>query len=42
MHGKGKMIFIDGGFYDGSWIGSYMHGYGELKFQNENLYEGGF
>ena len=36
------MFFIDGRIYDGSWIEDYMDGYGEMKFQNGDLYEGGF
>lgn len=39
-HGKGHMIFADGGEYEGNFEHSKYHGYGIKRYSNGNYYEG--
>lgn len=39
---NGKIIFIDGAIYEGSWKGGLMHGQGKFYFVNEDIFEGEF
>ena len=39
---KGKIIFSDGGSYEGSWLNGVIEGNGIAKYANGLIYEGAF
>lgn len=39
-HGKGKLTFADGGFYEGDFAFNKFHGKGKMIWPNGNVYEG--
>jgi hypothetical protein len=40
-HGIGRLVYSDGGYYEGKWVNDSMEGYGQLYYSNGNLaYEG--
>ncbi len=42
QNGNGKMIYSDGGIYEGSFQSGKWHGYGEVKWPSGSSYKGDF
>lgn len=43
FHGKGKLMFPDGSFYDGNWVNGMKHGEGgEIHLANGKIIKGNF
>ena len=34
-HGKGKIVYSDGGYYDGDWVNGVIEGEGEALYARE-------
>lgn len=41
-HGKGKILYKDGSWYEGDWIYNKIEGKGNMVDNNGNSYEGDF
>jgi hypothetical protein len=39
-HGRGKLIYASGDWYDGEWVSGKKHGYGELHYANGDVFKG--
>lgn len=39
-HGKGKLSFIDGTYYEGEWVDGHKCGQGEFRYADGTLYKG--
>ena len=39
-HGKGKMVYPSGNYYEGDWAFDKKEGYGTLKWPDGTIYEG--
>lgn len=39
-HGKGKVIYIDGTYYDGNWFKGKKEGWGEHLYADGTIYKG--
>ena len=40
QNGKGKMIWIDGGYYEGEWKNGKKNGKGKITYPKGKYYEG--
>ena len=40
MHGKGKLIWNDGSYYEGSYVNGKKEGEGKFFFVSKNYYDG--
>ena len=39
-HGKGKLTYADGSYYDGEWVNGLKEGYGEEFYRGGTQYKG--
>ena len=42
LHGKGKMVWVNGDSYEGEYKEDLRNGYGRMIFKNGDIYEGNF
>ena len=39
-HGKGRVVYIDGTYYEGQWFNGKREGWGEQRYSDGTLYKG--